>query len=122
MNSNLTKLIDIYSKAYDCTKQIDLFIDADNYDEINKLLKIREPLLIEGSSIRKKETFSKDEKAKIDETIAGLKSLDQQNFEKMQKKRVILEKEFGNVSKNQRAMSAYRIKTETSSIIFDSKN
>ena len=122
MNSNFTRLIDIYSRVYDYTREIELLISVNNYDEINNLLNKREPILIEGESIRKGETFSDAEKVKIDELIVKLKKLDKQNSESILKKREILAKEFGEVVKNQKVVSAYRIKTETSSIIFDSKN
>lgn len=93
--------IEFYTNIYKISKEIELLIQLENFEQIDVLLKNRQELLDKIEQ----EDFKIQEIAKI---IEQIKALDEINFEKMNNSKQKISEKLINLSRKRRIIGSYK--------------
>ncbi|OGI03547.1 MAG: hypothetical protein A2Y25_09830 [Candidatus Melainabacteria bacterium GWF2_37_15] len=121
MNEKFQELKEIYQSIYNNTSEISSLIEKGVIDDIQNILDQRGVLIKKTQEITINISFSEDEKKEINNLIAKIKSIEDDNQEKMEKRKDFIKKELSKLNINQKAITAYKYEKDSDPRLIDSK-
>ena len=109
------KTKELYENIFKISKEIELFLQLENYTKIDALLDKREIFIKQISP----EDFTLEETKEIMDQI---KILDEKNFEKLKNLRHNAKQDMNFVSKNMKCISMYKVKNTYDTNFVDKRN
>ena len=117
----MEKIEQFYQLIYNITLEIGYCIENNQTGQIGEKLDKRIVLFDEVNEIIENNTFSNEEKAKINSIIEKYKLLENKNIELLEAKQKEVGKKIGDISCGKKALSAYKINVPVTPRIFDAK-
>lgn len=111
----MEELKDLYDKILCLTQSLEYFIEKKNTKKIDELLEKR--LEIVNIALKLKEEIGTNQE--INELAAQIKTLDNKNFERLNALKNGVQKELYAISKNSKAVSAYKTPEQKRSRLVD---
>ncbi|OGI17791.1 MAG: hypothetical protein A2255_04545 [Candidatus Melainabacteria bacterium RIFOXYA2_FULL_32_9] len=121
MNEKFQELKELYQSIYNNTYEISSLIEKGVIDDIQNILDQRGELIKKTQKIIISTSFSEDEKKEINNLIAKIKSIEENNQEKMEKRKDFIKKELSKLNINQKAITAYKYEKDSDPRLIDSK-